>query len=118
MLPKIVAQYCSLRSEYNARWNGVQIVCLIRRPMAHIERPPAGMSGIVLMQRFGPKQTSISSVLYIGIAEMPLKNERVELEMKIIRNRQLMRRTNDDELLEQFAFEIAALQQKLREIDE
>jgi hypothetical protein len=49
---------------------------------------------------------------------MPSKSERVELEMKIIRYRQLMGRTTDDELLKQFAVQIAALEQKLREIEE
>ena len=45
-------------------------------------------------------------------------NERVELEMKIMRYRQLMRRTTDEELLKRFAEHIATLEHKLREIDE
>jgi hypothetical protein len=49
---------------------------------------------------------------------MPSKNERVELQMKIIRYRQVMGRTTYDKLLKQFAVQIAALQQKFREIDE
>ena len=49
---------------------------------------------------------------------MSHRNERVELEMKILRYRQLMRRMTNEELLKQFAEQIAALEQKLREIDE
>lgn len=45
-------------------------------------------------------------------------NERVELEMKILRYRQLMRRMTDEELVKRFAEQVAALEQKLREIDE
>jgi hypothetical protein len=44
-------------------------------------------------------------------------NERVELEMKIIQYRQLMRRMTEEELLKRFAEQIAALEQKLRETD-
>jgi hypothetical protein len=46
------------------------------------------------------------------------KNERVEFEMKILRYRQLMRRTADEALLKEFAEQIASLEQKLRDIDE
>jgi hypothetical protein len=49
---------------------------------------------------------------------MPSKNERVELEMKIIRCRQLMRRVTDDEFLKRLREQVAELEQKLREIDE
>ena len=49
---------------------------------------------------------------------MSHKNERVELEMKIMRYRQLARRISDEELLKRFAEQIADLEQKLREIDE
>jgi hypothetical protein len=49
---------------------------------------------------------------------MPSKNERVELEMKIMKYRQLARRVTDEELLKRFAEQIADLEQKLREIDE
>ena len=49
---------------------------------------------------------------------MPHQNERVELEMKIMRYRQLARRISDEELLKRFAEQIADLEQKLREIDE
>jgi hypothetical protein len=49
---------------------------------------------------------------------MPSKNERVELEMKIMRCRQLMRRVTDDEFLKRLREQVAELEQKLREIDE
>jgi hypothetical protein len=38
--------------------------------------------------------------------------------MKILRHRQLMRRMTDEELVKRFAEQVAALEQKLREIDE
>jgi hypothetical protein len=52
-----------------------------------------------------------------GSAQMPSKNERVELEMKIMKARQLARAADDTtrERLEALA---AELEQKLREIDE
>jgi len=48
---------------------------------------------------------------------MPSRNERVELEMKILKARQLARQADDvtRERLEALAFE---LEKKLREIDE
>jgi hypothetical protein len=49
---------------------------------------------------------------------MPHKNERVELEMEIMRYRQLGRRITDDEFLKQLREQIAELERKLREIDE
>jgi hypothetical protein len=49
---------------------------------------------------------------------MPSKNERVELEMKIMKYRQLASRITDEELLKRFAEQIADLERKLREIDE
>ena len=49
---------------------------------------------------------------------MPHKNERVELEMEIMRYRQLGRRITDDKLLKRLREQIAELEQKLREIDE
>jgi hypothetical protein len=48
---------------------------------------------------------------------MPHKNERVELEMKIIKYRQLARQT-DDESNRRITALIAELEQRLREIDE
>lgn len=45
-------------------------------------------------------------------------NERVELEMKIMQYRQLMRRMTEEELLKWFAEQIATLEQKLREINQ
>jgi hypothetical protein len=53
--------------------------------------------------------------------EMPamrLKNERVELAMKIMKCRQLASRTADKEPLKRLEKQIAELEQKLREIDE
>jgi hypothetical protein len=50
---------------------------------------------------------------------MPSKNERVELEMKIMKCRQLaLRIADDEELLKRLEEEIADLERKLREIDE
>jgi hypothetical protein len=46
------------------------------------------------------------------------KNERVELEMKILKYRQLASRTADEEFLQRIEAQIAVLMQKLREIDE
>jgi hypothetical protein len=48
----------------------------------------------------------------------PLANERVELEMKIMRYRQLMRRMTDEELRKRLGEQIAVLEQKLLEIDD
>ena len=48
---------------------------------------------------------------------MPHKNERVELEMKILKARQLARRT-DDTMRERLEGLAAELEQKLRQIDE
>ena len=45
-------------------------------------------------------------------------NERVELEMKIMQYRQLMRRMTEEELLKRFAEQIAALERQLRETDQ
>ena len=45
-------------------------------------------------------------------------NERVELEMKIMKYRQVMRRMTDKETLQRFAEQVAALEQELRAIDE
>ena len=49
---------------------------------------------------------------------MSHKNERVELEMEIMRYRQLGRRITDDEFLKRLREQIAELERKLREIDE
>ena len=49
---------------------------------------------------------------------MSQKNERVELEMKIIRYRELLRRGVDPETTRRFETAVAELEQKLREIDE
>jgi hypothetical protein len=48
---------------------------------------------------------------------MPSRNDRVELEMKIMKARQLARDT-DDLTRERLEALVAELQQKLREIDE
>jgi hypothetical protein len=49
---------------------------------------------------------------------MPSKNERVELEMKILKFRQWVTRITDEEFQKQIRERIAELEQKLREIDE
>jgi hypothetical protein len=49
---------------------------------------------------------------------MPHQNERVELEMKIIRYREFATRTTDEKFLSRIKDQIAELEQKLREIDE
>jgi hypothetical protein len=63
------------------------------------------------------EQIRRSIVLLDGSAQMPSKNERVELEMKIMKARQLARAADDTtrERLEALA---AELEQKLRKIDE
>jgi hypothetical protein len=52
-----------------------------------------------------------------GSAPMPSKNERVELEMKILKARQFVRAT-DDLTRERLKALIAELELKIREIDE
>ena len=49
---------------------------------------------------------------------MPHKNERVELEMKILKARQLARGVTDEATQERLEALAAELEQKLREIDE
>ncbi len=49
---------------------------------------------------------------------MPHANERVELEMKIMRHRQMARSTNDDGFRKRIKEQIAELERKLRAIDE
>jgi hypothetical protein len=49
---------------------------------------------------------------------MPSKNERVELEMKILKYRALARQLPDPETTKRIAGLVAELEQKLREIDE
>jgi hypothetical protein len=49
---------------------------------------------------------------------MPSKNERVELEMKIMKYRALARDPLDELTVERINALIAELEQKLREIDE
>jgi hypothetical protein len=49
---------------------------------------------------------------------VPSKNERVELEMKILKYRQMTRRVTDDETRQRINELVAELEQKLREIDE
>jgi hypothetical protein len=48
---------------------------------------------------------------------MPSKNERVELEMQIIKYRQIMSRTTNEEFLKQAEEKILELERKLREVD-
>ena len=49
---------------------------------------------------------------------MPSKNERVELEMQIIKYRQIMSRTTNAEFIKQAEEKIRELEKKLREIDD
>lgn len=49
---------------------------------------------------------------------MPSQNDRVELEMKIMKYRMLARRAPDELTAERILELIAELEQKLREIDE
>ena len=49
---------------------------------------------------------------------MRSKNERVELEMQILRYRQMTSRTTDEALLKRAKDQVANLEKKLREIDE
>jgi hypothetical protein len=49
---------------------------------------------------------------------MPHKNERVELELQIMKYRLVASRMVDDDVRERFEARIAELEQKLREIDE
>ena len=52
------------------------------------------------------------------MAAVRVKNERVELEMRILRYRQLARRISDEEFLKRAKERVAELEKKLREIDE
>ena len=49
---------------------------------------------------------------------MAHNNERVELEMQILKYRQLISRVTDEEFLKRAKEKIAELEQQLREIDE
>jgi hypothetical protein len=51
-------------------------------------------------------------------AAMPSKNERVELEMQIMKYRRWASRITDEEFLKRLAKQIAELEKKSREIDE
>jgi hypothetical protein len=53
-----------------------------------------------------------------GSARMPSKNQRVELEMKIMKYRALARQAPDAETTQRINELVAELEQKLREIDE
>jgi hypothetical protein len=61
--------------------------------------------------------TAPSSYSY-GSAQMPSKNERVELEIKIMKYRAMARQVTDDQAAQRLTELIAELQQKKREIDE
>jgi hypothetical protein len=67
--------------------------------------------------RNGTEQIRGSIVLLGWGARMPSKNERVELEMKIMKARQLARAA-DDSTRERLVALIAELERKPREIDE
>jgi regulator of replication initiation timing len=62
--------------------------------------------------------TAPSSHKEDGMGVMVERNERVQLEMKIMRYRLLARQTSDDETTQRIKALIAELEQKLREIDE
>jgi hypothetical protein len=49
---------------------------------------------------------------------MPSKNERVELEMKIMKYRAMARKVTDDKTTQRLTELVAELEQKLKEIDE
>jgi rubrerythrin len=49
---------------------------------------------------------------------VPSKNQRVELEMKIMKYRQMAQRVTDDETRQRIDGLVAEQEQKLREIDE
>ncbi len=49
---------------------------------------------------------------------MAQKNDRVELEMKIVKYHSLARQATDDETTQRIKTLVAELEQKLREIDE
>ena len=49
---------------------------------------------------------------------MPSKNDRVELEMKILKYRALARQAPDDETTQRIEALVTELEQKLREIDQ
>jgi hypothetical protein len=51
------------------------------------------------------------------LKSMPSKNERVELEMKIVRYRELGRQAPDQETRQRIGELVAELEQKLHEID-
>jgi hypothetical protein len=53
-----------------------------------------------------------------GSAEMPTKNERVELEMKIVKYRGLARQAPDPETTRRINSLVAELEQRRSEIDE
>jgi hypothetical protein len=54
----------------------------------------------------------------MGAAQMPSKNERVEIEMKTIKYRALARDVSDKLTTDRIKTLIAELEQKRREIDE
>jgi hypothetical protein len=54
----------------------------------------------------------------VGIPDMRSKNERVELEMRILRYRELTSRTTDEKSFKRAKDQVADLEKKLRDIDE
>jgi hypothetical protein len=72
------------------------------------------------LRQFGFERFSLLLVISGEARNMAKRpaNERVELEMKIMQYRQLMRRMTEEELLKRFAEQIAALERKLRETDQ
>lgn len=53
-----------------------------------------------------------------GVMNHDNKNERVELEMKILKFRQMLFRITDDQFQKRATEKLAELEQKLREIDQ
>jgi hypothetical protein len=85
----------------------------------HVEKPNARAKRFRL-RRYGVEQFSPLPVVSREARNMAKRpaNERVELEMKIIRYRELLRRGVDPETTRRFETAVAELEQKLREIDE
>ena len=63
-------------------------------------------------------ESAARSRLIHAVKAMRSKNERVELEMKIMKYRQLARSAADTVTTERIAGLVAELEQKLKEIDE
>jgi hypothetical protein len=76
----------------------------------------AGLRQSVL--NHGLYNSGASSSYLDGSAQMPSKNERVELEMKIMKYRTLAKQAPDPETKRRIDGLVTELEKKLREIDE